>query len=75
MPNTQKVMDYSGHSTFEFDPRNDDQVKVAMERFNDLVKNQKMMASVKTGDGERKLVREFDPAHEDVLFRPQMKGG
>jgi len=71
----QRVMNHTGDTAYRFDPANSAEVKEAMERFNELVKNQRFVAARKVGDGCAELVREFDPAHEEVVFHRPLKGG
>ena len=65
-----------GDQRFAFKVDNDAEVKVAMERFNDLVKNQKRTAVALGKDGAPgRLIRSFDPTVEKTIFMPQRQGG
>jgi hypothetical protein len=66
------IMDQTGHSVIEFDKT---ETSKAMEKFNELVKTQKHRAAVKQPDGSHKLVKDFDPNAEEMIFFPQLKGG
>lgn len=71
-----EVMDQSGHSTLEFDKSNDTQVKEAMEKFEQLVGKDKMLAATrKTGERDYTVAKTFDQVQDETMFRPQMKGG
>lgn len=65
-----------GDVRYEFATDNEAEVKTAMERFNDLVKNQKRIAVALGPNGEgSRLIREFDPTVETTAFMPQRQGG
>jgi len=70
----QLVMDHTGHSTHEFDPKNDASVKEAMEKFKALTK-EGYTAAERTGPGTQRLVRAFDPNRTETLFHPRIVGG
>lgn len=74
-PFTQIVMDHTGDTRHTFDPSNAAEVKEAMERFDDLVKNQKMVAAKRTGPGTQEQIRAFDPTAEEVVFHRHLVGG
>jgi hypothetical protein len=63
-----------GDLRFAVDPKDDVSVAEAMERFNDLVKNQRRVPVARAADGSHSLLREFDP-NVDTIFRPQLRGG
>ena len=66
----------SGHDEVEFAVDDEAAVKAAMDRFNDLVKNQKRIPVALGQNGEpSRLLREFDPTVERTAFMPQRKGG
>jgi hypothetical protein len=69
------VMDHSGHSTLEFDAAMADQVKAGEEKFNELTKGLGFTAYERTGPGEGKIVKAFDPNRQETLFRPRLVGG
>jgi aspartate aminotransferase-like enzyme len=71
----QRVLDHTGDTVHTFDPENTEAVREAMERFNDLVKNQKHVAYTPNGDGTAKIAKEFDPTATETAFRPQLHGG
>ena len=64
-----------GDLKFEFRTDDAEAVKVAMERFDDLVKNQKMWAAEPPkGDKPGRVLQAFDP-EADVVFMRQLQGG
>jgi hypothetical protein len=70
------VMDHSGHSTVEFDPRNTVELSAAMERFKALTGDGFTAAVRKEGERDYKVTRTFDPsADTETLFVPAMQGG
>ena len=71
-----EVMDHSGHSTFEFDAKDDVQVTSAMAKFEALVGGEKMLAITReAGQRDYTVARQFADLKEETVFRPQMKGG
>lgn len=65
-----------GDVQHEFAVDDETAVKAAMDRFNDLVKNQKRIAVALGQGGEpSSLLRAFDPTVERTIFMPQRKGG
>ncbi len=70
-----QVMDFSGHSTIDFDKADPAMLANAEKLFNELVGEKKMTAYEKTGPGEGKVVKKFDQAAETVVFRPMLVGG
>lgn len=65
-----------GDVRYEFDTKDESAVKIAMERFRDLVKNQKRTAVALGDNGEgSRLLREFDPTVERAIFLPARQGG
>jgi hypothetical protein len=68
------VMDHTGHSTHEFDPRNDASVKEAMEKFRALI-GDGYIAAERTGPGTQRLVRTFDPNRTETLLHRHLVGG
>jgi hypothetical protein len=70
------VMDSKGHSTLEFDKTDPASVKEAMEKFEELVGEQKHTAAVRNaGEADYKLTRSFDPTADETVFVPAMQGG
>jgi hypothetical protein len=68
---TQIVMDHSGDTRHEFDPRNSEALLEAEARFKQLTGNG-FTAATRNRAG---LTRRFDPAAEEMLFYPRLVGG
>jgi hypothetical protein len=71
---TQIVMDQTGDTRHEFDPTNAAAVAEAEARFKALT-DAGFTAAERTGRGRSKVVGRFDPAAEETLFIPRLKGG
>jgi hypothetical protein len=71
---TQIVMDTTGDSRYEFDPRDPLALARAENRFRELT-GAGFTAAVRLGDGRSELVRSFDPAAGETVFFPRLKGG
>jgi hypothetical protein len=70
------IMDKSGHSTIEFDPENDGQLKEAMARFKELVGENKYVAATRNaGERDYVIARAFEDTRDETLFKPQDVGG
>lgn len=68
------VMDNSGDTRTEFDVKDAAAISAAEERFKELT-GSGFTAAVRTGPGEQKLIRAFDPTAPEILFHPQLVGG
>lgn len=68
------IMDHTGHSTEAFDKADPEMLKAAQARFDELIADGRT-AAVRTGSGEGKIVRKFDPTAEETLFIPRLMGG
>jgi hypothetical protein len=71
---TQIVMDVTGDTRHEFDPADDAAVVKAEERFKELT-GAGFTAAVRRDQGRAELIRSFDPAAEETVFFPRLKGG
>ena len=69
----QIVMDVTGDTRHEFDPADAAAVAEALARFNQLT--DVASAAVRRGPGSSELVRHFDPAADETLFFPRLRGG
>lgn len=75
MPVHSVMTPQHGDVKFSFEADDKAAVKVAMERFNDLVKTQKMWAATPATNGNPgRVLKSFDPA-VDVIFMRQLQGG
>lgn len=71
---TQIVMDHTGDTRHNFDAADATAVQDAEKRFKELT-GAGFTAAVRTGPGESKVVKSFDPTAEETLFVPRLKGG
>lgn len=71
---TQIVMDHTGDSRHSFDPADAAAVSEAEKRFLELT-GAGFTAAERTGSGEATIVRAFNPAAEETVFYPRLKGG
>lgn len=70
-----QVLDFSGHTTLEFDQETKAGVAEAMAKFEELVKGKKFTAAEKVGDGKFVLARNFNPLAEEIILQPPLQGG
>jgi hypothetical protein len=70
----QIVMDATGDTRYEFDPAAAAAAAQAERRFNELI-GTGFTAAVRREEGRLELIRSFDPAAEETLFFPRLKGG
>lgn len=70
----QIVMDHTGDSRHEFDPKNSAAVAAAEKRFMELT-GAGFTAAERKGPGESGLMRTFNPNAEETVFIPRLKGG
>jgi hypothetical protein len=70
----QIVMDITGDTRHEFDPADAAAVSEALGRFNQLI-DAGFTAAVRRGQGSSELVRRFDPAADETVFFPRLRGG
>lgn len=71
---THIVMDRTGDTRHTFDPANSEAVKDAERRFKELT-GLGFTAAERTGHGEAKVTRSFNPNAEETLFVPRLVGG
>ena len=70
----QIIMDTTGDTQHEFNSADAAAVKLAEKRFNELT-GAGFTAAVRTSAGRSELTRAFNPAAEETLFFPRLKGG
>jgi hypothetical protein len=70
----QVVMDQSGDSRHAFDSNDYDAVALAEARFLELT-GAGFTAAARSGLGEPRVIRSFDPTAEETLFYPRLVGG
>jgi len=71
---TQIVMDRTGDTRHTFDIQDRVEVEKAERRFKDLT-GAGFTAAVRSGPGEQRVIRSFDPTAEETLFYPRLVGG
>jgi hypothetical protein len=71
---TQIVMDRTGDTRHEFDAGDRAAIEKAEKRFNELT-GTGFTAAVRSGPGEQRVIRSFDPTAEETLFYPRLVGG
>jgi len=71
---TQVVMDHTGDSRHQFDPRDSEAVAKAERRFKKLT-GAGFIAAERTAAGQSRRVHSFDPTIEETLFFPRLVGG
>jgi hypothetical protein len=71
---TQIVMDYTGDTRHNFDPKDVRAVLKAEDRFKELTLVG-FTAAVRTPSGEVAVTRTFDPNAEETVFFPRLVGG
>jgi hypothetical protein len=70
----QIVMDATGDTRYEFNSTDAAAMKEAEKRFQELT-GAGFTAAVRTGRGQSKLTRDFNPTAEETVFFPRLKGG
>jgi hypothetical protein len=70
----QIVMDRTGDTRHEFDAGDRAAIEKAEKRFNELT-GDGFTAAVRSGPGEQRVIRSFDPKAEETLFYPRLVGG
>jgi hypothetical protein len=70
----QIVMDVTGDTRHEFDPTDAAALAQARARFKQLT-DAGFTAAVRKGSGISQLVRHFDPAADETVFFPRLRGG
>jgi hypothetical protein len=70
----QIVMDRTGDTRHEFNAGDRTAIEKAEKRFNELT-GTGFTAAVRSGPGEQRVIRSFDPTAEETLFYPRLVGG
>jgi hypothetical protein len=70
----QIVMDRTGDARHMFDAGDRIAVEEAKRRFMKLT-DAGYTAAVRTGPGEQRIIRNFDPTAKETLFYPRLAGG
>lgn len=69
------VMDQHGDTKMVWDADNPDEVKIAMDAYNKLIKKNFLAFSVGKKGKKDEQIDEFDPDAEQIIMCPQMAGG
>ncbi len=69
------IMDYSGHSTIEFDPANTADLDAAVARFNALRKEGHTAATRKAGESDYTVIRDFKDTQDETIVTMPKAGG
>ena len=67
-------MDRPGNPRHSFDVHDRVEVEKAERRFKELT-GAGFTAAVRSGPGEQRVIRSFDPTAEETLFYPRLVGG
>jgi hypothetical protein len=70
----QIVMNATGDTRYEYNPKDAVALKEAEARFKELT-GAGFIAAVRTFRGQSELIRNFTPTAEETLFFPRLKGG
>jgi hypothetical protein len=70
----QIVMDRTGDTRHAFNADDRIAIEEAKKRFIELM-DAGYTAAVRTGPGEQRVIRSFDPSVEETLFHPRIVGG
>lgn len=70
----QIVMDHTGDTRHEFDPKDAAAIAAAEARFKELT-GLGFTAATRTGPGKAELARSFDPTAPETIFFPRLQGG
>jgi len=71
---SQVVMDQTGDTRHIFDRQDRAEVERAEQRFEELT-GAGFTAAVRSGPGEQRIIRSFDPTADETLFYPRLIGG
>jgi hypothetical protein len=74
MPNVLSVMDRTGDSRIEWNPDVADEVETARAAYN-VAKDKKHLIYRVDANGEKELIREFEPTAARIVCVPQTQGG
>lgn len=69
------IMDTSGHKQLKWKMDSLDEIAVAKQTFDALVKDGYSAFGSKTKTETKQIVKEFDPTMEDVVMVPRTVGG
>jgi hypothetical protein len=70
----QIVMDRTGDTRHIFNHQDSAEIAKAEQRFKELT-GAGFTVAVRSGPGEQRIIRAFDPTAEETLFYPRLVGG
>lgn len=73
--NVLKVLDHTGDSRLEWNPRNADEVAAAHAHFDTMKAKGYLAYKVAANNEAGELLRKFDPDAREIIMSPQMVGG
>ena len=71
---SQIVMDRTGDTRHISNNHDRAEVEKAEQRFRELTRAG-FTAAIRSGPGEQRIIRSFDPTAEETLFYPRLVGG
>lgn len=72
---TMFVMDESGDTRLQWNPKNQAEVDAARRRFDDLKRRGYLAYKVDRRGGQGEVLDAFDPTAQRIIMAPQMVGG
>jgi hypothetical protein len=69
------IMDWSGHKELKWNTDQPDEVGLAKETFDKLIKEGYSAFAAKTKAEQKQSIREFDPTMEETVMVPRIIGG
>lgn len=70
-----EIMDHTGHTTVNFDTADGVALKVASDKFAELVGGRGFLAYAPDGNGGGRTLKAFDPSVDTIVLRPPLIGG
>jgi hypothetical protein len=69
------IMDWSGHKELKWSTDRLDEITVAKETFDKLIKEGYSAFAAKTKAEQKQSIKEFDPTMEETVMVPRIIGG
>lgn len=73
--NEMRVLDHTGDTKIEWNPRRGEETNAAREMFDKLKKRGYLAYKLKRDGTQGEVIREFDPSAERIVMSPAMQGG
>lgn len=70
-----KVLDHTGDSRLEWNPRNRDEVDAARAHFDTMKAKGYLAYRVDENNEAGEVIKQFDPNAREIIMSPQMVGG